>query len=454
MQAKTWKSIFIIIFVILFFSTRAHFYKLPLVGEEGIFAELLINQPKEPDFVLSARIDGENLYSAPRHPNMLYNSIKIAGIVASPFANYSMWQNDQKITPTARLIFSMFQFVILLAIAAYLALYNSQIFHFRTIIFLVVTVSPIAIFTSANLQIDGSVGVLMNGLFAITLLPFLSYSPKRSFNYILVFFATLFLSTGKQEWSVVLMVALGLTTLYIYFLRKKALTNSKPDYVIALIIFSGISVGHIISYYLSPQNYLGAFQVFWNFSRAEEILSGQIKIERWLSLTSLRLQWIFTLAGLTAISSLLIFHKRRQIKPIELLIWLYGMGLFGAYFISNWNPEPRYFAPALMILIIATIIMFPPALPKRLSIAISSLIVSMLISSVVFLYGGIVKVPLKPYFDAAEYNNLRSDQVAVLSTAKGWNKLDIDFINKSIGSKGIKKLANNKGKKLYPSVNQ
>ena len=99
MQSITWRIIFIGAFVIIFFSTRFHSYELPLVKEEGMFAELLINQPKEPAFILIARIDGENQYTPPRHPSVLYNTLKFAGLITYPLIDHIPWQEDRKITP-------------------------------------------------------------------------------------------------------------------------------------------------------------------------------------------------------------------------------------------------------------------------------------------------------------------------------------------------------------------
>ena len=193
---------------------------------------------------------------------------------------------------------------------------------------------------------------------------------------------------------------------------------------------------------------MGAFEVFWAFSHAEDVLSGHYDMDRWIRLTYLRLNWIVTLAALTVISLLLLNVRQKIINPIEFLLLIYGIGLFGAYSISNWNSEPRYFAPALVILTIATIILFPPSLPKKITFLISVILISMFTSSGLYLYKNIIKVPLRPYFDATEYT-LKPDQVVILSTAKAWNKQELDFLNIDNGRKANEGIAKSFKKKLY-----
>ena len=316
-------------------------------------------------------------------------------------------------------------------------------------IFMAVSISPIAIHTSTNLQVDGSIGVLMNGLFAIVILLVLSSAARNAFNYIILFFATFFLATGKQEWSFVLVIALFMTILYTCYIRKKDQSVPKLDPSIAIAIISGLLAGHITSYLIGPQSYMDAFDVLWQFSRAEYLLSGQIEPERWITITSSRMQWICTVAALAAISSILVFGRLKKLKPLELLIWLYGLGLFGAFFMSSNSPSPRYFAPSLVTLTIAIVAISPTNLSKCVFVAITTLIILMFATSGIYLYNNIVKKTQKPYFDASEIA-LKPGQIAILSTAQAWNKPDIDFVNYNAGKKAAERYAAKYNKTLYP----
>jgi len=383
------------------------------------------------------------------HPNNLYNTIKFAGFISSPITNQVPWQDNAKITPLLRLLFSMFQFVVLSVIAFYLVLRKSPTSLLMAAIFLAVAISPIAIDTSANLQVDGSVGVLMSGLFAIAILYFLSSTTRNTFSYIMLFAATFFLATGKQEWSMVLVIALIITAVYTCYAQKKFQSSQSLDKPVVIAILSGLAAGHLFSYLICPQNYMGAFTVLWQFSRVENLLSGQIETERWISLTLSRLRWICTIAALAVISGIFIFRRLKVLKPLELLIWLYGIGLFCAFVISNWNHESRYFAPALITLTIATIAVFPPDISKNTLAVTSVLLILMLAVSGIFLYNNIVRKPLKPYFDSSEIA-LKPGQIAILSTAQAWNRPEIDFANYNSRQEGVERFAEKHNKTLYP----
>jgi len=108
MKTTKQKIIFIATFVVLFFAVRTHFYKFPLSGEEGIFAEIFVNHSQGPDFLLLGRSDGENFYKIPRHPYNLYQSVKIAGIICSPIIKQLPYTDDLRITPVLRMLFSLF----------------------------------------------------------------------------------------------------------------------------------------------------------------------------------------------------------------------------------------------------------------------------------------------------------------------------------------------------------
>ena len=58
----------LIVVAALYLFSRTPFYTQPLIGEEGIFAQILAASPPDPNYLLAARVNGANIYEAPRHP--------------------------------------------------------------------------------------------------------------------------------------------------------------------------------------------------------------------------------------------------------------------------------------------------------------------------------------------------------------------------------------------------
>ena len=165
------KVLFILFFILLYFATRACFYPTPLSGEEGMFAELIVNLPESPDTILSGRVDGKNTYNWPKHPLGIYSFLKTCGVMAQPYIMGVDWKDDIAITPRLRFIFSLFQFLLFMFLLLYIVLSRDWPAHPLLIVILTaVIVSPISISTSWELQVDGGVGVLMHGLLGLALL--------------------------------------------------------------------------------------------------------------------------------------------------------------------------------------------------------------------------------------------------------------------------------------------
>jgi hypothetical protein len=410
----------------------------------------VVNQPESPNLSMSGRVDGKNIMSGLSHPIGLYYVVRSAGSVFSPLLDSVPWQDDAKITPALRFVFSTFLFLIFLLTAIFICIRKEPASPLLMFLFLAVAISPVAIFTSANLQLDGSVGVLMNGAFALGLLFFLSGNSRNIIKYIILFAASFFLATGKQEWSMVLIVALFVVAAYLAIIKVRSSVKVKQDVFMLLSIIVGLIAGNVFSYLIESNCYMGGLEVFWRFSKIEDIADGNMKPGRWIQLTLNRLEWIDTIIALIAISGLFVFMKRDKIKPVEILLWVYGLGLFAAYFMSSWNSEPRYFAPSLVVMLIAVIAVFPSKVSIRPAIFTTVIIVMMFATSAKFLHKTITELPSKSHFDASQIK-LQKNEIAILSTANAWNKTELDFVGLNSGKKTAKGLSKKYNKVLYPA---
>jgi hypothetical protein len=449
MQKNMKRFLLIFLYVLLFFAVRFYFYQSPLIDEEGMFAEIVVNRPDAPNFLLSGRIDGQNIYHWPAHPIGMYYLVRATGSFSSPLINMVSWQDDTQITPLLRFLFSLGQFGLFLWMIVFLAFRNGTPSLAGVLIILAVAISPTAVITSANLQIDGSIGALMSGLLALVLLYISSFQHENIASRIFLFAAAFFLAVGKQEWSIIAMGALLFAALYMCICRSRDSVRPKPDALMLLIVLAGLAAGNLFSYLLESRCYLGGLHVFWSFSQADQILEGQFDLQKWLGLTSSRMRWICIPIALIGISGILVINKFKRLKTADILLWLYGVGLFGAYFLSNWNPESRYFAPSMIVLAIAVIALLPSKIHPRLMTLIALCTFLMFTADGIFLFNNIVRKPQKPYFDASQII-LKPDQIAILTTADAWNKINIDFSNLNNGRKISEDFARRYNKTLYP----
>ena len=443
------RILFVLLFVLVFFAVRIHLYKIPLGGEEGIFAEMVVNQPENPDIVLNGRVDGQNIYRIALHPVMLYHVPRLAGRLLSPLLNDVSWQDDAKITPPLRFLFSLFQFAIFLAIAVYLSARKWPINILLAAVFIAVVISPISVKTASHLQVDNTTGALMAAIFSMVVLLILSSGLKGKLAHTSLFAATAFFAMGKQEWSMVLLIALFVTAGYLCVLRIKTSANVRSDVLMLLTIFGGLVAGNIISYLIAPESYIGGLGVFWRHSRIEAIASGRLGFDSWFRLTLLKLKWMCTGIALIAISIILAFNKIKQLKPLEILLLLFGIGLFAVFFISVSNTNARYYVPSLIVMSFVIIAIFPDKLSRKTTVAIGVIVVMMYATSGVYLFYKIGIEEPKAYFDPSQVT-LAPGQVAILPTADAWNKPQIDFVGYNMGRSAVRIFADRHNKTLWP----
>jgi len=442
------RILLVLLLIILFFAVRWHFYKIPLSGEDGMFAEMMVHPPDGPKG-LYGRIDGEGYYEILRHPAMLYTVLTFGARLSSPLLADVPWQDDAKITPPLRFICSLFQLFIFVALAVYLSFRKQPVHILLALIFIGVVISPVSVKSSTALQVDNTTGALMLVIFSMVILFILSDGLKGKAAHIFLLAATVFLAMGKQEWSMVLLIALLATTVCLFVLRMKTSANIRPDILLLLTILAGVVAGNIFSYLAGPYGYVGGLRVFWDHSRVEEIASGGVGFDLWLRLTCLKLKWMCTVIGLIAISLILALNKFKQLKGLEILLILFGIGLFGAYFISVCNINARYYIPSLVVTMFAIIALFPTKLTRKTTIAISVIVIMMFATSGVYLLYKIGIEEPKPYFDASRVS-LAPNQIAVLSPADAWNKPQIDFLSYYMGRPNVERLASEYNKRLWP----
>jgi hypothetical protein len=247
----------------------------------------------------------------------------------------------------------------------------------------------------------------------------------------------------------ILLAALFVVAIYLTIIRIRNSAKISSDVFMLLTVTGGIIAGNIFSYFLAPDAYVGGLDIFWRFSQVGDIAEGKVDFGRWIPVTLGKLEWTDTVIALITISGILLFMKRKEIKAAEILLWVYGLGFFTTYSISFWISEPRYFTPSMIVMTAAIIALFPPKIPAKSMAVIAAITLVMFATSAKFLHKTITELPSRSYFDASQIK-LRPDQIAILSTAKAWNKFEIDFVSNEHGKESNERIAEIHNKTLYP----
>ncbi|HUT60391.1 MAG TPA: glycosyltransferase [Phycisphaerae bacterium] len=437
------KLAFALAAVVLFFLVRAPFCRAPLVYEEGIFADVFVNRPQGPDYHLAARIDGVNVYRPLSHPAPLYESMRLAGL-AMRWLVPNPPLPDEVVTPRLRLAFSLFQLAIWLGVLALVVFGRTWSRHRLLLAMLVLVIaSPIAIATSTQLQVDGSVGVLMNGLMALAILWAVRQDSPGPMSLGFLALGAFVVGLGKQEWTIVLLCTVACWLAYLAGLRIAGRRVGR-HVLAAVVILVALAAGNALSYVIDPLNYRGGIAVM------ERVIPAYTVASRsgvsWLWVTGKRLPMLATPLMLMGVLAVMLAARRWRVGPYHVLLILYGLGLFGPFFVSKWQTDPRYFAPSVVALVIAVAAVFPQRIDIRAAAAVAVVLLGMAIHDATFVVRRIVRRP-----DPAPALVVPSDKSTVprLPTGRAWNKPDVDFVGDGISRADAASLLEKYGKTLF-----
>ncbi|MCZ6493160.1 MAG: hypothetical protein O6933_03685, partial [Planctomycetota bacterium] len=429
-------AVFVLGFVAIYFLARLPFLSDPLYCEEGIFAAIVVNQPPNPDYLLVARIDGQEHYQRSAHPAPLYETMKLAAKLWPPVGPQSV-HDDTLATPRLRFFFCLFQLVAWLGVGLLALLVtraSGVVVQIATIVIVAAAAaSPIAVVTSTELQVDGSVGALMVGVMAAaTCLAARGVLPV-SVTYATLFIAAAVLGLGKQEWSLALVAALGLWFPALFALRKWTGRTIRLHVVAAAVILVGLLLGNLLSYLYDPENWLGGIGVMRRIAGRATIATGA-GTSHWLEVTAERLNDLATIFALGVCLLILLARHIKTVEPYALLGLFLAGGLFGGYFISSWASYPRYFAPSLLAMAF-TLLAVLPANPDRVAqrVLLATAMV-LVLHSAVFIAGRIGSTPRQVHLP----ESVSRECVSLLQAGDVWNKPDIDFVARSLGPEGAK----------------
>ncbi|MGO4666592.1 hypothetical protein [Bosea sp. 2RAB26] len=355
--------------LIVFFAIRLPIFSLGWDGTDGSGhdTDIFVHGPPGPNYLLFGRVDGQSIYMpATGHPAPPYAFIGWLGQMAGAIVNIQAMSNGAIITMIKAMVsgFHLLLWVALLALVSRAPVgLVARIAGYAAVVGL--AISPIAIQSTNEFQIDTFQGFLTAAAYAMAVLLVYAgqskaYQPGNLLNVqnLVVVIAAALVALGKNEWALVLaiacictLVALSLSPI-LWRVDANARTaglTAVAATVIGLVAGSGLSILVDRELWMSGWGLLfGLIPKFHAFG------SSQDSDALW-RVTSLRLPFILCHLLLMAYIMLKILVALKRGSPALLLVFLFGFGLFAAFFLSTWGPYPRYFGPAFGVLAVTAV---------------------------------------------------------------------------------------------------
>jgi hypothetical protein len=444
-------------FLLVFFCARLPLFSLGWDGQDanGHDADIFFHQPAKPNYLLFGRIHGQEIYVPPfGHPAPPYEMYALLGKAvnwAIPYQTFS----DTQIIMLLKVISSLFQLAVWLPLL-WLMIRNCSERTPRLVGCLFITalaISPLAIQGSNEFQIDSTFGFAMAGGYALALLFADRKERHPIFGFLAVLLASAFLGLGKNEWTIVLIVAwgillaVGVTT---SFVGRHGDEHQSRRFLLCLsATFLGLGVGNLASYMFEPALYLSGWELMAEMVKKASITSDAGR-NHFVEVNKQRLRFTQAPIILIVFMTWQVVLRRFQFSPGLILASIFGFGLFSAFFISTWGSFPRYFAPALAVLSVAIVWLFIERPFKAATLLACTL------ASCWLAVGG-VRFAQSTQLARSSISGIRNIQAKpdakcalLLPVEDGYRRKDLDFAHIGWGYEGAEETAQKFGGHICP----
>lgn len=436
---------YMLIFIGCYIAGRVLFFMLPLTYEEGIFGAISIYHPVKPNYCQIARINGETIYDILWHPSLMLELLSYMGYGINFLLTHILSQAYQPIV--LRCSYALFQLAIWLGLIIIcmkkLPMFTPPTIH-RALLLLLFMLSPVAVRSSVNLHMDGSVGVFSCGAICLVLLVYQYQLMRLPVIYLLAAVASIFFGFGKQEWNLAFLVSVVCATGYVMLLNIRRLKEHLSDIFLSMILIMGVLIGNVISYYFDPVNYLSGLHLFYGASRGRTILTA---FSQWLHISAITQWWIVTHLVLFLLLGIGIFKKRCRLTLPESLIVLFSLSLFTGYLLSSWS-EIRYYSTGF-ITAVSGYIIFAPWIDRVLSRKMAMVCVIILAIHPIILEEWYLKrlyLPNDPIAQCIQ-ENANKECVPWIAIAVAYDQ-KLDYVAASISRETVDSLMKKYGKVL------
>ena len=420
MKKKALCTLLLFLFIIFYVVVRKPYYSSRLIGEEGIFADIFINQPPGPNYVQIGRVDGKEIYTNPSHPALLYETIALAGKVAGTVINFSEL-TEYKTTVMLRALFSGFQLLILMLM--WLTVVVFDYFQNKTYLLLLIgllSLAPIAFKSSSHLQVDNSVGALFVGFFCFSLLAS-AFMKNRSVKYLILFISAAMIGFGKNEWGIILIASLLVSVIF------AKLFSIKFQRAVIIVILSGLAIGTVVNIAFDGTNYFAGFRLVTGFVKSD---TAGITINLLQFIKSYVQQNIERLPYLSIIILLLLMNIIKAAFQFNKLIFeqifllFFSSFLFFTFSVSSYVSPSRHFVPAFF----ASIFTYMLLTPNQKKNTVQIIFLHAVFFNVIYF-----KPAIKPYkqIDLEPKVGCLMD----IGAARGFFNEDVDYVTYSLGDK-------------------
>lgn len=361
-KVKMTKKIIIVMFLLVFLSitfSRLPFLKFPLVGEEGAMSILMLSndtasmhhvkKTESKCLLLAGKSDGKSVWASPERNITPYKFL--CNVIGPTFSDYYFSKSNDSIsnkTSLSRITFFLITSVGILSllILGYLKSVNfsvQQRLYICLFSFYVFT-TPLALGGSIQPQLDGSIGVLIFGLLSLML--YLSGSKYLNIfsKDLLLFNAGVVSALGKNEWAYAFFGA-HLIIVILGMLNKMICRDQYCfiNYRTLLFTCGGIFFGVLISWILSPNDYMAWFDVARRTNKSFNALDSFI--------ANLNYIYPVVILGFLAFTVQLQSFIKKSVSQTSLVLFLAGLLIFMAYMGNGWPGDgfPRYYIPPLVL---------------------------------------------------------------------------------------------------------
>ncbi len=357
-------GIIVIIFSwLLVILTPVPFLSNLLMGEEGMFAYLAVDNGKTEfndtsKILLIGREKGIDKWDAPRHPILPYMFLSH---VIRPFTggiNFSHLNFHDKTVMARTPFYSFYALAMLLVL-----LLNLNGLKKMSIKELLIPLGLLAFIGTSGLMVggavqtlyDGNLGVLLIGTSAFLLIWGFRVQHKMLM-YTLWFSGGWVAAMGKNEWA----MAFG-SALFLLWAFKKIIglirnhdngdetSKIKPLGKIPVWGLLGVISGSLFHYLMDPYNYVKGFEVIYQFGIKSPL--------NWMDTFVARLPWIWPFFLMIPAAFIILIRNGRKLLINHLpgiLVMFWGVLIFFGFLITRHGGDgfPRYFGPAMMALLI------------------------------------------------------------------------------------------------------
>lgn len=394
------------LFILGFVVFRLPFLFENLKHEDSMIAEIFLGRCKIPDVWFLGRNNGQDISILLMHPTLCFDMI---ALVLKPIvSSIDFYQlSDLKASISMRVIFSLSALVSAILLLVFFLPTNIVLQKDNMILIAVVIIchynSRLFVSTSvSNTHIDSTYGILSACLFAIMVS---KYFESES-NFLYLFLPSILFAFGKQEWSVIMLIACGgyLLVGKVYLIWKKQVAALFAKHIFYVV--SGIITGNLISLCYDYKNYTGGLillykmtfahipflqvnetGLFFKYFDTPVLMQNNFKpsFDSYLTIFSNKMELSYPIIVVLIFCTYFLFFRKNFYSLTHLFMYLCSVALFIPFFLSSWYLD-RYFCPTYLFSLATLASILQKVALKKLEftlIAFSSFIIIYLTANIV-----------------------------------------------------------------------